>query len=74
MRRHKGTPKMSYEPEADVLRMEISNRPIECATEFGNVIVHFGPDNTPVYVEFLGASKLIKEMASAVRSPRKAYA
>ena len=61
-------PKISYEPEADVLRVEISRRPIDYASELGNIVVHFSPQNTPVYLEILEASKFIEELSRAVRS------
>lgn len=53
--------KMSYEPEADVLRVEVSREPIEYAAEMGNAIVHFSPENTPVYFEILKASRFLKQ-------------
>jgi hypothetical protein len=34
-------PKISYEPEADILRIEVSKEPIDYAKEMGNFIVHF---------------------------------
>jgi len=52
---------MSYEPEADILRIEASQMPIEYATEIGNVIVHFSPDGIPVYFEILEATKFLKQ-------------
>lgn len=61
-------PKITYEPEADVLRVEISRKPIDYASELGNIVVHFSPQNTPVYLEILEASKFIKDLSRAVRS------
>lgn len=61
-------PKISYEPEADVLRVEINRKPIDYASELGNIVVHFSPQNTPVYLEILEASKFIKDLSRAVRS------
>ena len=61
-------PKISYEPEADVLRVEISRKPIDYASELGNIVVHFSSQNTPVYLEILEASKFIEELSRAVRS------
>ena len=52
---------MSYEPEADVLRIEASRKPIEYAAEMGNAVVHFSPDGTPVYFEILEASRFLKQ-------------
>lgn len=47
---------MSYEPEADVLRLEVSGRPIDYAAEVGNVVVHFDKRGIPVYFEILEAT------------------
>ena len=57
--------KISYEPEADVLRIEVANLPIDYAKEIGNFVVHFSKDGLPVYVEILEASKFkrVAEMA-----------
>ena len=56
-----GKIKMSYEPEADVLRVEASREPIAYAAEMGNAIVHFSPDGIPVYFEILEASRFLKQ-------------
>ncbi len=52
---------MSYESEADVLRIETSSKPIEYAAQMGNAIVHFSPDGVPVYFEILEASRFLKQ-------------
>ena len=64
--------KMSYEPEADVLRIETSSQPIEYATEVGNVVVHFSPKGMPVYFEILEASKFLKQASALV--PQQMFA
>jgi len=50
---------LSYEPEADVISWEISDKPISDAKEVGNMIVHFADDNRPVFIEILEASKFL---------------
>ncbi len=52
-------PKISYDPEADVLRVEISKKPIDFAQEMGNIIVHFTQKGLPVYLEILEAKKFL---------------
>ena len=52
-------PKISYEPEADILRIEISKEPIDYAKEMGNFVVHFSPKSLPVYLEILEAKKFL---------------
>ena len=37
--------KISYEPEADVLSLEISKQPIDFAEEVSNFVVHFNTKN-----------------------------
>lgn len=52
---------MSYEPEADVLRIESSRKRIDHAAELGNAIVHFSVDGSPVYIEILEASRFLRQ-------------
>jgi len=52
-------PKISYEPEADVLTWEFSKKNIFSAQEMGNVVVHFSKDDVPVLIEILDASKFL---------------
>lgn len=61
---------MSYESEADVLRIETLRKPIEYATEIGNVVVHFSREGVPVYFEILEASKFLKQALRLI--PEKA--
>jgi hypothetical protein len=58
--------KISYEPEADVLSWEISNKPIDYASEIGNVVVHFTKRNQPVLIEFLEASKFFRHAENII--------
>ena len=60
--------KMSYEPEADVLRIETSRKAIDYATEIGNVIVHFSAEGIPVYFEILEATKFLKQATGFLHS------
>jgi len=69
----RGRQKISYEPEADVLRVEFNKRPIDYAAEVGNVVVHFSPENVPVYLEFLEASKFVSDISNIIRSARKSF-
>lgn len=59
---------MSYEPEADVLRIEIGKNPIDYAAEVGNVVVHFNKKGVPVYFEILEATGFLKR-ASTILDP-----
>jgi len=52
--------KIAYEPEADVLSWEISNKDIGSAKEIGNVVVHFSKNNIPVLIEILQASEFLR--------------
>jgi len=51
--------KISYDPESDVLRVEISKQPIDYAKEMGNFIVHFTKNGLPVYLEVLKAKRFL---------------
>ncbi len=59
------TKKISYEPEADILRIEILKSPIDYATEMGSFVVHFNKQGVPIYVEILEASKFLRETEKA---------
>ena len=63
--------KMSYEAEADVLRIETSRKPIDYATEVGNVVVHFSPEGIPVYFEILEATRFLKRASLLLRPASK---
>lgn len=52
-------PKFSYDAESDVMRIEISKKPIDYAKEMGNIVVHFTKDGLPVYLEVLEAKKFL---------------
>ena len=65
MAKHKITKRISYEKEADVLRIELGKSAIDYATELGPLIVHFNKKGLPVYVEILEASKFLRETEKA---------
>ncbi len=62
---------MSYEPEADVLRIEMDKKPIDYAVEMGNAIVHFSPEGIPVYFEILEATGFLKKASLLLNSRHK---
>lgn len=66
--KHKAT--ISYEPEADVLMWEITDKPIDFAKEIGNVIVHFTKNNIPVLIEILEASKFLARAKNLVQKDK----
>lgn len=51
--------KISYEPEADILRIEISKKPLYDAVEFGNFIIHFDKERHPIYMEIVSAKDFL---------------
>ena len=65
--KNKNKTKISYEPEADVLMWEITDKPIDFAKEIGNVVVHFTKNNIPVLIEILEASKFLARAKNLVR-------
>lgn len=65
--KNKDKTKISYEPEADVLMWEITNKPIDYAKEIGNVVVHFTKNNMPVLIEILEASKFLVRVKNIVK-------
>ena len=63
--------KISYEPEADVLTWEITDKPIDFAKEIGNVVVHFTKNNIPVLIEILEASKFLSKAENLILKENK---
>ena len=61
----KSNRKMSYEKEADVLRVELSSLPIDYAEELGPFVVHYSKRRIPVYIELLNASQFVKDSKQA---------
>lgn len=53
--------KISYEPEADLLRIEVAKGTIDYASEIGNIVVHFSKKGIPLYLEILEATKFLKK-------------
>lgn len=53
--------KMSYEPEADLLRVELAFGKIDYAQEMGPFIVHYSKKNEPLYIEILEARKFFSQ-------------
>ena len=67
--KNKPNTKISYDADADVLRMESTTRArIDHAEEMGNLVVHFTKQNKPVLVEVLEASRLFKKHQNPARS------
>ena len=58
--------KFKYDKQSDVLALEFSNAPIDYAKEVGNFIVHFSPDDRPVYIEILNARNFAKDVQKEV--------
>ena len=65
--KNKDKAKISYEPEADVLTWEITDKPIDYAKEIGDVVVHFTKNNMPVLIEILEASKFLAKVKNLVK-------
>ncbi|MCD6148724.1 DUF2283 domain-containing protein [bacterium] len=67
MRKNLDRIKIRYDSESDVLSWEISKRPIDYAVEIGNMVLHFSPDNIPVYVEILEAKKFLGKTQKLIK-------
>ncbi|MBA3047670.1 DUF2283 domain-containing protein [Patescibacteria group bacterium] len=50
---------MIYDPESNIISIELSKGPISHAREFGNFIIHLSKSNKPILIEILDASKLV---------------
>ena len=63
----KNKPKTKYDPDADVLSIEVSGQQkIDYATEVGDLVVHFSKSNRPILVEVLNASRFLKSCIKLV--------
>ncbi len=62
--------KISYDLEADVLRVEISKQPIDYAKEMGNIVVHFTKKGLPVYLEVLEAKRFLTKTKKVLEKAR----
>lgn len=62
--------KFSYDPEADVLSWDLSGKPIDYASEFGDVIVHFTKEGEPVTIEVLHAKEFVRTAEHTVGPAR----
>lgn len=56
---------MNYDPQVDVLLVEVSKQPIDHAEEMGPVIVHFSKRDKPVALEILDASQFVTKATAA---------
>ena len=52
---------MVYEPEADVLSVQVAKKPIDYAEEMGNLVVHFSKKHEPVLMEILNAKDFLSK-------------
>ncbi len=57
--------RMTYDPEVDVLLIEVSKRSIDHAEELGSMIVHFTKDHKPVALEILDAGQFVTKATAA---------
>ncbi len=58
--------KISYEPEADVLRIEIRKGKIYDTLELGNFIIHLDEKLKPFYMEILNAKNFLLQSSLSV--------
>lgn len=50
---------MIYDPESNLISIEVAKGKIEYAREFGNFIIHFSKSSKPLLIEILDASKFV---------------
>jgi uncharacterized protein YuzE len=58
--------KISYEPEADVLRIEIAKRPLYDTLEMGNFIIYIDKNGKPIYLKILRAKNFLLQSNQAL--------
>ena len=52
---------MIYDPEANIISIELASGAISHARVFGNFIVHFSPAEKPTLLEIMNADKFEKQ-------------
>ena len=60
--------KISYEPEADILRVEIRKGELYDTIELGNFIIHLDKNLKPLYMEILKAKNFLLKTNQSVLS------
>jgi len=55
-----------YNKEDDILMVELNDKPIDCAEQSGDLIVHFSPAREAVLLEVLSASKFLKRASKSL--------
>ncbi|GIW67137.1 MAG: hypothetical protein KatS3mg096_005 [Candidatus Parcubacteria bacterium] len=63
--------KISYEPEADILRITIKKGKLYDTLELGNFIIHLDKNFKPIYMEILKAKDFILKSGISILSQRK---
>ena len=59
--------KMKYREDADVLTVIVREKgKLSHAEEVGDIIVHFGDDGRPLFMEILKASKIVPLMVESL--------
>lgn len=53
---------MKYDPDANIISLELSKDPIINTVEFGNFIMHLSPSGKPVLIEILNGSKFVGKL------------
>jgi uncharacterized protein YuzE len=54
--------RISYDRDADILMIEISDEDVDYAEEAGPMIIHFSKNGKPVLIEILDASEFLAEI------------
>ena len=62
---------MIYDPEANIISIELGKAPISHAREFGSFIIHLSNSNKPILIEILDASKFVGQF-DKLKIPRDA--
>ncbi len=52
----------TYDPESNILSIEIARGKISHAREFGNFIIHLSRANKPILIEILDGSKFVGQI------------
>jgi len=61
---------MIYDPESNIISIELAKGGIDHAREFGNFIIHLSPAGKPILIEILNASKFVGQIEN-LKKPKE---
>lgn len=64
--------KYKYDPETDILLIQMGNEKPDFGEQRGNIITHYSRKGNPIEIEIMDASRTAVKMLEAIMQGRKA--